>query len=153
VRLFLKHDDLVEWSNGAAGYFPDYPVGHNHILLVGMRCRFGELEEEQLALLDTASKWSFCRKEVADALCLNEADSLQDIVMSTRLGLIKGFLAKVGIRLVSEFGEDLILKPTFFISSEWDGPNVLGWKTCIESIRLAIDPSQNMLFFGNYGRT
>jgi hypothetical protein len=151
VRLFLKKDGYLEWSNGAAEYFPDHPSGHD-TLLVAMRCRFGEGGEEQLALLDTASKWSFCRKEVADALGVNESDGLENIQMSTRLGLIDGFLAKVGISLVSEFGEDLILEPTFFISPEWNGPNVLGWKTCIESIRLAIDPSRNMLFFGTYGQ-
>ena len=150
MRLFLKQDNFVEWSNGAAEYFPDHPVGH-YTLLVAMRCRFGVLEEEQLALLDTASTWSFCRKDVADALGVSESDGFLDMKMSTRLGQINGFLAKVGITLVSEFGQDLILEPTFFISSEWNGPNVLGWKTCIESIRLAIDPSKNMLFFGNYG--
>jgi hypothetical protein len=149
MRLFLKEDKYLEWSDGAARYFPDHPSGYD-TLLVAVRCRFGLLEEEQLALLDTASKWSVCRKEVADALGVDEADALQSVKMSTRLGLIEGFLAKVGISLVSEFGQDLVLTSTFFISPEWPGPNVLGWKTCIESIRLAVDPSQNMLFFGNY---
>lgn len=115
-----------------------------------MACRFGQLEEEQLALLDTAAFWSVCSKEVADELNIREEDGLRKEKMSTRLGQINGFLAKIDLTIVAMSGEDLILQSTFFISSEWDGPNVIGWKTCIESVRLAIDPSQNMLFFGKF---
>jgi hypothetical protein len=151
MRLFLNDKTMEEWSNGATEYLPDYPTGL-YSLLIGVRCRFGDSQEEQIALLDTGAAWSFCREEIAHELGISSTDSIMPLKMSTRFGHIDGYLIKLNVTFVSIYGHDLCLEPTFFISSEWNGPNVLGWKTCIESIRLAIDPSRNMLFYGIYGQ-
>lgn len=154
MRLFLEHNAREQWSDGAAEYLPDYPAGAGaHSLLLGVRCRFGGNREEQIALLDTGATWSFCRIEIAEELGISKANSIMSLAMSTRFGKIDGYLARLSVTFVSVFGVDLCLEPTFFISSDWDGPNVLGWKTCIENIRLAIDPSRNMLFYGIYGQS
>jgi hypothetical protein len=149
-RLWLHQGDgQSPWSIGGAHYFPDYAADDS--LLIAIRCRFGAESEEQMALLDTAAPWSICKKEVADIIGISkEADGLMDESLSTRYGKIRGFLARCEMALITEFGQQLNANGTCFISDEWLGPNVIGWKGCLERIRFAIDPSVNIIFYGQY---
>ena len=36
---------------------------------------------------------------------------------------------------------------TWFVSEDWPGPNVLGWKGCLERMRFALDPSDESFYF------
>jgi hypothetical protein len=37
---------------------------------------------------------------------------------------------------------------TFFVSPDWPGPMVIGWKGCLEWIRFALDPGEDAIYFG-----
>lgn len=50
--------------------------------------------------------------------------------------------------LVAEEGDELELEATWFISEDWPGPLVIGWKGCLERFRLALDPGKDAIYFG-----
>ena len=66
----------------------------------------------------------------------------------TRLGLIEGRLCKGWLTLLAEEGESLDLEATFFLSPQWQGGNFLGYEGALERIRFAIDPRENLFYFG-----
>lgn len=36
---------------------------------------------------------------------------------------------------------------TCFLSPEWQSPMVIGWKTCLESMRFGLDPTQDLIYY------
>jgi hypothetical protein len=58
-----------------------------------------------------------------------------------------GKLERVGLRLVADEGDTLEVEASCFVSQDWAGPMVIGWKGCLEWIRFALDPSENALYF------
>lgn len=149
MQLFLEDKTRFSpWSTGGAKYLPDYPIDSK--LFIAIRLRFGDQKDEQIALLDTAAQWPICKKEIADVLGLKGINSLGLSTLSTRFGDITGYLDRCKVTLVSEFGNEIDVDATLFISEDWPGPNVIGWKGCLERIRFAIDPSINIIFYGSY---
>ncbi len=45
------------------------------------------------------------------------------------------------------YGYSLEIDSPCFISDEWQGPPVIGWKGCLGRIRFAIDPSKDRFYF------
>ncbi|MBI4531612.1 MAG: hypothetical protein HY709_08815, partial [Candidatus Latescibacteria bacterium] len=48
----------------------------------------------------------------------------------------------------AEEGENVEVEATWFISPDWPGPIVIGWKGCLERLRFAVDPSEDTFYFG-----
>jgi hypothetical protein len=73
----------------------------------------------------------------------------QPALMSTRLGLKRGFLVRIPLLLVADEGESLATEGTFFVPSEWPTDLIfLGYSGLLDSIRFAIDPEANDFYFG-----
>ena len=74
--------------------------------------------------------------------------------MSTRLGRISGSLYRINISLLAEenHGYDLTVESSIFVSKDWDGPIVLGYRGFLERIRFALDPGvipgEQRFYFG-----
>ncbi|UCH98605.1 MAG: hypothetical protein JSV88_05275 [Candidatus Aminicenantes bacterium] len=74
--------------------------------------------------------------------------------MSTRLGRISGSLYRINITLIAEKNRDydLTVESSVFVSKEWEGPIVLGYRGFLEKIRFALDPGvvpgEQMFYFG-----
>ena len=66
--------------------------------------------------------------------------------MHTRFGLLEGFLARAPVTFAAD--RDLVVDATWFISSEWNGPVVLGWKGCLERMHFAFDTVGELFWFG-----
>lgn len=45
----------------------------------------------------------------------------------------------------------MTIEATCFTSPDWLGPNVLGWKGCLERLRFAVDPGDESFFVGRLG--
>jgi len=45
-------------------------------------------------------------------------------------------------------GQPLLVEATWFVSPDWPGPLVLGWKGCLERFRFALDPNEERFYFG-----
>ncbi len=90
------------------------------------------------------------RPEIAAALQIEAAVDELPIALSSRLGTYYGFLHREPLYLVGEGegGGHLRLEATWFVSPEWQGPLVLGWRGCLERMRFAIDPGGEWFYFG-----
>jgi hypothetical protein len=100
------------------------------------------------AQLDTGAPWSIFDPEVsrefADTEVLDEGIALQ-----TRFGSRTGRLARIALTLPAEEGEELTVQATVFLCDDWpEGKNFLGYSGLIEKIRFALDPEQNLFYFG-----
>ena len=69
--------------------------------------------------------------------------------MWTRFGLINGRLERVRVAFPAEEGDTFELDATWFVSAEWPGPAVIGWKGCLERMRFAFDPATDSFYFGD----
>jgi hypothetical protein len=104
-----------------------------------------------LAIVDTAAPWCILKPQIGELI----ADELEELPgrvrLSTRLGLIEGRLYKGWLTLLAQEGESLDLEATYFLSPQWQGGNFLGYEGALERVRFAIDPRENLFYFGETG--
>lgn len=130
----------VLWNCGCSAFLVSTRVGQWR-LPIAVKCRIGNLEETDLALLDTGAEWSVIGGETAKILEAEIVFPTESFTMSTRLGRISGSLYRINISLLTEDdGYDLTVESSVFVSEEWDGPIVLGYRGFLERIRFALDP-------------
>jgi hypothetical protein len=98
-------------------------------------------------MLDTAAEW--CVLPAALAPEVDGEGLPQDQVrLETRLGSFEGRLERLKIRFPAIEGQPLAVEATWFVSPDWTGPLVLGWKGCLERFRFALDPREERFYFG-----
>ena len=44
-------------------------------------------------------------------------------------------------------GQPLTIQATCFVSTEWPGPMVIGWKGCLERMRFGFDTTAELFYF------
>lgn len=137
---------LTQAYRGSSYYSADHPEG-SHRLLVAVPCTIGELADAILALLDTGSQWCVLPFSIAAALGHDPADS-DEVRLHTRYGTLLGRLDRLRVRFRADEGEPLELEATWFITQDWPGPAVIGWKGCLERFRFALDPEEDTFYFG-----
>jgi hypothetical protein len=135
---------LSQVYTGRAGYAADYMEGPFQ-LSVAVECLVGELAVN--ALLDTGSQWCVLPAEIAVTLDETSGSDEPTERLSTRLGTFAGRLVRIPLALVAEDGETVDVDATWFVSPDWPGPAVIGWKGCLERIRFALDPTLEQFYF------
>lgn len=141
----------ILWSSGCSSFFISHKAGFSRIPLA-VKCRIGDLETTELALLDTGAEWSVIGGELSEILENQIGFPEESFSMSTRLGKIFGSLYRINISLSAEFGYDITVESSVFVSQEWNGPVVLGYRGFLERIRFAFDPGivpgEQIFYFG-----
>jgi hypothetical protein len=61
--------------------------------------------------------------------------------------VLSGRLERVPLSFVADIGVPLDVEASCFVSEEWPGPMVIGWKGCLDWIRFALDPSEDAFYF------
>jgi hypothetical protein len=146
-------ENYLVWSSGISRVVSDDSVAGKRICVF---CRYGSLESQETALLDTGSEWSVVGGDFAEVL--QETGDLgqpvEPIKIHTRFGSLEGSLFRCPVRLLADDlgGTDLQVDATVAVLPEWKGPNVLGYRGFLERIRIAIDPGaqgdEEIIFFG-----
>lgn len=67
--------------------------------------------------------------------------------LSTRLGTFEGWTERLSLELVATLGGNVIVEATWFVSEDWPGPLVIGWKGGLERIRCGFDPAEDAFYF------
>jgi hypothetical protein len=120
--------------------------------MIAVRCQIGGLEFYEHALLDTACTWTVLNSELAEEIKPALGMPLQSVEIDTRRGLFQGNLHRTPIRLIASIGLDLSIDATVAVLDAWDGPTVLGFRGCLDHVRIALDPGNQfrgaMLSFG-----
>lgn len=128
------------WAIGAAVYDIDKEIAPGQSLVVGVRCRFGDLEAEDLALLDTGGQWSVIGGELGEILEADLGDAERPLTMSTRYGSLNGTLHRIVIHLTADRGDCVSVEASVVVIPDWPGPPVLGYRGFLERLRFALDP-------------
>jgi predicted aspartyl protease len=135
---------LTQTYAGRSRYQADRQL-EQHRLFVEVACWVGLQKVD--ALVDTGSQWCVLSAQLAAQLGYDSQADESDTRLHTRFGTIVGRLARIQISLHADEGERIHVETTWFISEDWPGPPVLGWKGCLERIRFALDPSEESFYF------
>jgi len=105
-------------------------------------CRFSGLEEDYTAFIDTASDYCMMQPDVARQLGLfdERMPRSDSVTIWTWRGRYKGCLCRHPLVVPAIEGSDLELDASWFVSKDWDGPNVLGWYGCLGSMAFGCRP-------------
>lgn len=149
-----RGQDYVAWCSGISRIVSDEAIAGKRICVF---CRFGSLQSQETALLDTGAEWSVVGGDFAEVLreTGDLGESVDSIKISTRFGSFEGSLYRFQVCLLSDDdlgGTDLRVDATVAVLPLWQGPNVLGYRGFLERIRIAIDPGvsggEEKIFFG-----
>ncbi len=102
----------------------------------------------QLALVDTGGHFFIPSPDVLASIRKDLTDSFDRTSLMTAQGRIHGELYRHHLVLIAAEGEDLDVDATVFVSSEWNGPSIFGYTGMLERIRFAVDPENNLFYFG-----
>lgn len=143
--LELKGSRFTRGRSDFRDYVPSAP---EPIARVYVKIRLAHLSKTSLALLDTGAAWSILPPAVAEDARISVRDG-DPARLSTRLGLLDGFLVKVPLTFIADEGASLDWEGTFFLSEDWPlGRIFLGYSGLLDSLRFALDPQANDFYFG-----
>jgi len=97
-------------------------------------------------MVDTGSEWCVAAPQAFAGVEPLVRD--EDAVLHSRYGLLDGFVTRASVIFIADQGEMLTVDATWFISEDWTGPVVLGWKGCFERMNFAFDTAQELFWFG-----
>ena len=155
MNQLLRHTerDRRVWNTGSALFRISHEIDSWRVT-VAVRCRIERLESS-LALLDTGAEWSVIGGDIAAEIRDEIGQPIESSRMRTHLGSIDGSLHHVNITLLAgeeDSGDDLTVETTSFVSEEWEGPVVLGYRGFLERIRFALNPGvvpgEQIFYFG-----
>ncbi len=118
-----------------------------HRLLVAVEVLIGDSSAASTLLLDTGSEWCVLPEHIAGEAGYPGEINPRIPPLHSRFGLIYGRIERIPFRFVADVGAELVLEATCFVSEEWPGPPVLGWKGCLERMRFALDPADETFYF------
>jgi predicted aspartyl protease len=103
------------------------------------------------AVVDTAAPYFVCGQQIADALGIPDSGALDEIVLSTRKGSLRGKLYRTAVTLVAAEGTSIELEATAFVPDDerWDDqPLFLGLLNCLDRLCFAVDTMNEVFYFG-----
>jgi hypothetical protein len=109
-------------------------------------------EKPVLAIVDTGAPYCILAPDVANHIGVDrEAGYRPERGLSTRVGVINGWLCRVPVTLEAEKGYGVEFETTVFIpDGEWsEDTNFIGLLNFLFRIRFAVDPQENLFYFGN----
>jgi hypothetical protein len=98
------------------------------------------------AMIDTAAEWCVLPAALAP-LRLGGVVGVSRVSLETRLGTFEGRLERLPVQFPAVEGAPLTVDATWFVSPDWPGPPVLGWKGCLERFKFAPDPEAERFYF------
>ena len=136
-------------------YYSDHYLGDQRqnrmVLSVAPEIRIAEDTE---MIVDSGSPWCLLNPELYEAWGLEaEAEHEPKHALWIRGTRWLGQLTRTNLVLKADFGESLIVTATFFVPAIqsfaiWNYPNFLGLDGFLNRIRYAVDPAENVFYFG-----
>ncbi len=139
------------FATGAAPYSYRPPINDitNRILLqVAIE---GTIIE---AIVDTGSPFAVCPPYLAETIGFDPAAALDSIPFIVRGIRMTGNLHRATILFPAAEGDDLVVDATIFVpNQEWqeswgEHPAFIGLTGCLERLRFAFDPENDLFYFG-----
>jgi hypothetical protein len=131
-----------------ASTFADTWPGSDHEARIFIPVRFGNLNVDVTAVVDTAASWCVLESALTPLLADQHEVLIRGQVLSSRVGEYVGDLCRAPITLLADEGDSLTIDATVFLCAQWPGPNFIGYNGLLERIRFAVDPPANRFYFG-----
>ena len=104
------------------------------------------------AVVDTGAPYVICAPTIAERAGVDSTLALARQTMLVRGMRLEGFVVRLNMTLKAEIGEDLTVDATVFVPEVpeyWgDFPSFIGLTGFLERIRFAVDPNEDMFYFG-----
>ena len=100
------------------------------------------------ALLDTGAHYCLLNETVARLVEDHLTEGLGPFNVRTAYGPTKGELYRHQITLIAEAGESLDMGAIVFVPSGWQGPCFLGYTGVLDRVLFAVNPRDNLFYFG-----
>lgn len=105
------------------------------------------------AVIDTGGSYLVCNPEIGRALCLDPSSAIETEALLIRGIRYQGTLHRCGVEIVAEEGQSVSIESTVFVpkdddSTVWPLPVIMGLQGCLERLRFAIDPYDEVFHFG-----
>jgi hypothetical protein len=109
------------------------------------------------AVLDTGGAYLILSPMVGKRLGLNSTTAIGREIIAIRGFSYAGAIHRVPVTLPATEGEPLTFDATAFVpempaGESWPLPSYLGWQGCLERIRFAVDPADELVYFGSVAR-
>jgi hypothetical protein len=143
----LKMLDGADFATGRARFLDEDANALEGTAKIFVKIEPSNLGSPVLAQLDTGSAWSILKPEIAEAMQLMNEEG-QSKTLSTRFGNIDGQLKRTNITILADDGNSMELEATVFVPTEWGAGNFLGYGGLLERVRFAVDPQENLFYFG-----
>lgn len=104
-----------------------------------------------MAVMDTCAPWCIFDPDLLSLLEIDEEDGYRpEKGLNIRGTIYYGALVRVPVTFLADEGIDISVEATVFIPErEYDSPRYfIGLDGCLSRIRFAIDPSENIFYFG-----
>jgi len=105
------------------------------------------------AFVDTGGIYFICPSSIEHHLGLDFADSVGQDRLVLRNRTIQGSLYRIPLTILASEGEEVTINATAFVPQDayldWgEFPCILGMQGCLERIRFAVDPQNEIFYFG-----
>lgn len=149
--MLLTTSEGKPFATGVASY--SYRPAVNDISSrIMLQVEFGGILVE--AIVDTGAPYVVCPPYLSDVLRLDPRNALDRIVYRIRGFSIRGSLYRMDVHLIAAQGDSQIVDATVFVpDAEWkdfwgDHPGYIGLTGCLERMRFAVDPGNELFYFG-----
>lgn len=150
MLLTTKND--VPFATGMApySYRPAINDISNRIML---QVQIGGVLVE--AIVDTGSPYVICPPYLSEVIGFDPAYALESVPFQVRGISMNGNLYRVNVLFPAEEGDSLIVDATVFVPDQvWQetwgkSPAFIGLTGCLERMRFAVDPENDIFYFGS----
>ena len=139
--------DGTAFAIGRTRFLDEDPVNREKSPKIYVKIEPGDFGSPVLAQLDTGAPWSILESQIAEEMALFGGQG-QPTSLETRFGRITGYLERTKITILADEGESVEIEATVFVSREWPAGSFLGYAGLLERVRFAVDPQQNLFYFG-----
>lgn len=110
-------------------------------------CYVESLPDAYRVMIDTAAQWSILSAALVRELGAEPDPGLPLVLLSSRLGLFRGWLDRFHLAFDAENGESLSIDVTWFVCPDWPGPAILGWQGGLDRFFFALQPDERRFYF------
>ena len=108
------------------------------------------------AVVDTGGAFLVIDPQLATDIGIDRSNAIADERIQIRGYTQRGTVHRLPLTLLAAEGEPLTFEATAFVpelehGETWPLPSYLGWQGCLDRIRFAVDPADEVVYFGAVG--
>jgi hypothetical protein len=144
----------AEFASGESPCFTHPAVLGDRLTRLFVYVRIGDAETT--AVLDTGGAFLVIDPQLADDIGVYRSDAIARDRIHIRGFVHHGTIHRIPLTLLAAEGEPLTFEATAFVpelehGETWPLPSYLGWQGCLDRIRFAVDPADEVVYFGAAG--